>query len=189
MTLLETDRLLIRNWEDRDGDIAHEINSDDTVMKYFPFRRSRSEANAFLARLREGIDREGFGFCALELKATGEAIGFAGIKRTDIVPTLRSDTMEIGWRLATRYWGKGYATEASREWLRHGFEQLDLDRIASFAVHDNQRSTAVMERLSMRRTPEHDFDHAGIPDTHAALRPHVVYLLDRADWLRDNGRG
>lgn len=193
MKPLETERLVIRNWQDRDRDLLYEINSDETVMKFFPFRRTRDETDAFLERLRASIDKDGFGFCALEIKETGETIGFAGIKASKLVPTLPHGTVEIGWRLAVPYWGKGYATEAASEWLRFGFETLELDRIVSFAVRDNHRSTAVMARIGMRRAPEHDFDHADIPDAHAALRPHVVYILQRDEWLsgrpRDEVRG
>jgi RimJ/RimL family protein N-acetyltransferase len=139
-------------------------------------------SDAFLDRLRETIARNGHGFTAVELKQTGETIGFAGLSRTEIVPDLAAGTMEIGWRLASRYWGKGYVTEAGRELLRFGFEDLGEEFIVSFAVHDNRRSTAVMERLGMRREPVHDFDHPGIPETHAHLRPHVVYVLGREEW-------
>ncbi len=184
MIPLETARLVIRNWKDVDRGLFHEINSDEAVMAFFPFRRSRQEADALLDELRGEIARSGFGFCALELKETGEAIGFAGIARTDVVPTLPAGTAEIGWRLAARHWRKGYATEAARELLRYGFEDLALDRIVSFAVNGNHRSTAVMERIGMRREPAHDFDHPRIPENHPALKRHVFYRLERDDWLR-----
>lgn len=182
MTPLETKRLVIRNWRDRDRDLFFEINSDETVMAFFPFRRSRAEADAFLDVMRARIDEYGFGFCALELRASGETIGFAGISRTDVVPGLPANTVEIGWRLATPFWGRGYVTEAAGEWLRFGFDELGLGEIVSFAVHDNHRSTAVMERLGMRRMPALDFDHPRIPESQPQLRRHVVYRLRRDDW-------
>lgn len=189
MTPIETERLVIRNWQDRDRALFHEINSDDTVMAFFPFRRTRQEADSFMDRIRAEIDRDGFGFCALEVKATGETIGFAGLHRDSVVPTLPPGIVEIGWRLASRYWGKGYVTEAGRAWLGFGFDNLGLDRIVSFAVHDNHRSTAVMERLGMRRAPEHDFDHPRIPDGQPHLKRHVVYRLERNDRAHSNRSG
>jgi RimJ/RimL family protein N-acetyltransferase len=91
-------------------------------------------------------------------------------------------TIEIGWRLAPEYWGKGYATEAAEAWLAFGFETLGLDEIVSFAVAGNRRSTAVMERIGMKADPASDFDHPAIGDDYAHLRRHVTYRLSRADW-------
>ena len=75
-------------------------------------------------------------------------------------------------------------TEAAREWLRFGFEELGLGEVVSFAVWNNSRSTAVMERLGMRRDPTFDFDHPNVPDTHPALKPHIVYRLSKEDWRK-----
>ena len=69
-------------------------------------------------------------------------------------------------------------------WLAFGFEKLGLDEIISFAVWNNARSTAVMERLGMRRDPSRDFNSPKVPNTHPALKRHVVYALTRQDWTR-----
>lgn len=183
MTPLETERLVIRNWEDRDRDLFHEINSDDEVMRFFPFRRTREMADAFLDHLRGEIAQDTFGFAALELKETGETIGFAGLHRTDLEPIFPSGEIEIGWRLARRFWSKGYASEAASALLRHGFAAMGLERIVCYAVRDNHRSTAVMRRIGMRRVPERDFDHPGVPETHPELKRHVVYVLTKVEWL------
>jgi RimJ/RimL family protein N-acetyltransferase len=90
--------------------------------------------------------------------------------------------IEIGWRLAPEFWGKGYVTEAAEAWLAYGFETLGLDEIVSFAVANNRRSTAVMERLGMSADPSADFDHPGIPHSHQALKWHVFYRLSSDDW-------
>ena len=186
MNTLETARLFIRNWEERDRDLFHEMNSDEAVMAFFPFRRSRQEADDLLDRVRNAIRRDGYGFCALELKATREPVGLAGLARTDVVPTMPPGEMEIGWRLALRHWGNGYATEAARELLRFGFRDLGLERVVSFAVAGNRRSTAVMERLGMLRDRTHDFDHPAVPDTRANLKPHVFYRIGRGEWEQAN---
>lgn len=183
MRPLETERLVIRNWEERDRDLFYEINSDDEVMRFFPFRRTREMADAFFDKLRNTIEEEKIGFAALELKDTDETIGFAGLHADDVVPTLPPRTVEIGWRLARRFWGRGYASEAARELLRFGFEEMGLGRIVSYAVRDNDRSTAVMRRVGMRRAAEHDFDHPRVPDTHPELKRHVVYALTQDQWM------
>lgn len=184
MSEIETGRLLLRNWREADRGLFHEINSDEEVMTFFPFRRSRAESDPVLDLLREEISGFGFGFAAIEVKASGECAGFAGIRHTRLEPHLPDGTVEIGWRLARRHWGKGYASEAARAWLRHGFEALRLAEIVSFAVHDNHRSTAVMQRIGMSRDPSRDFDHPGVPDAFRHLQRHVVYALKAEQWLR-----
>ncbi|RWF91479.1 MAG: N-acetyltransferase, partial [Mesorhizobium sp.] len=87
-----------------------------------------------------------------------------------------------GWRLAPEFWGHGYVTEAAEAWLAYGFETLGLDEIVSFAVRDNSRSTAVMQRLGMIADPASDFEHPDIPDSHAMLKRHVFYRLTAKDW-------
>ena len=67
MIRLETPRLIIRNWEERDRDLFFRINSDDEVMRFFPFRRSRTESDAFMDRIRDANEERGDGFAALDL--------------------------------------------------------------------------------------------------------------------------
>jgi RimJ/RimL family protein N-acetyltransferase len=182
MIILETDRLVIRNWRESDRDLFFEINSDETVMAFFPFRRDRKEADAFFDHVRTLIIQTGFGFYALESKASGETIGFCGLARTDLEPFIPRGTVEIGWRLAHRFWHRGFVTEAAEALLRHGFETLDLEEIVSFAVHDNHRSISVMQRIGMLHDVSGDFDHPRVPGSMTKLRPHVLYRLTAARW-------
>lgn len=186
MPHLETERLILRPWKERDRDLFYEINSDAQVMEFFPFRRDRQQADAFfetlLVRQNERVT-----FPALDLRETGECLGFCGLHDGDVEPAFSAGTVEVGWRLATRHWGKGYATEGAHAALRYGFETLGLPEIVSFAVHDNHRSTSVMERIGLRRDPARDFDHPHILDTHTHLRRHVVYRMTLDDWRTKKG--
>ena len=186
MTPIRTRRLILRNWEDRDRNLFHRINSDERVMEFFPFRRDRAESDTFLDRLREGIAECGYSFSAIEIAATGDCVGFCGLKEPGLDSVFPAGTIEIGWRLAPEYWGKGYVTEAAQAWLGFGFETLSLDEVVSFAVWNNARSTAVMERLGMLRDTSGDFDHPNVPDTHPHLRRHVLYRLSKRDWRARN---
>ncbi|MER9656803.1 GNAT family N-acetyltransferase [Mesorhizobium sp. M0152] len=184
MKPMRTERLILRNWEDRDRDLFHRINSDEQVMEFFPFRRDRAQADVKMDELRGRIAEDGYGFAPAEIIETGECIGFVGLLDTDHLPFLPAGTVEIGWRLAPEFWGQGYVTEAAEAWLAFGFETLDLGEIVSFAVGKNKRSTAVMERLGMTADPSADFDHPSIPDSHPALKRHVFYRLSREDWRK-----
>ena len=160
MKPIRTERLILRNWEERDRELFHRINSDeqrDGILSVPP-RPCRS-CDAKMDEFRGWIAEDGYGFAAAEIAATGECIGFVGLLETDHVPSLPAGTIEIGWRLAPEFWGKGYVTEAAEAWLAFGFETLGLDEIVSFAVAANRRSTAVMERLGMTADPASDFDH------------------------------
>ncbi len=182
--IAETERLIVRNWQDTQQDRAlfHEINSDPEVMAFFPRRRTRAECDPLLDEARRRIAGDGLGFYALALRDGDRPIGFCGLKRPDIAPILPADTVEIGWRLARPHWGKGYVTEAGEALLRHGFQTLELPEIVSFAVPRNERSTAVMRRLGMRRDATRDFDHPHVPDTAPDLKHHVLYAITADEW-------
>ena len=184
MTPIRTERLILRNWRDADRALFHRINSDERVIEFFPFRRGRAEADIKLDEFRAAIERDGFGWTAVEIAATGECVGFVGITRAGHLPNLADDAVEIGWRLAPEFWGQGYVTEAAAAWLAYGFETLGLAEIVSFAVEKNMRSTAVMQRLGMKRDPAADFDHPDVPETHPQLRRHVFYRLSGQQWLQ-----
>lgn len=186
--LLETARLTLRDWREGDRDLFHEINADRKVMEYFPFRRTRAESDALFDRLRTTILENGLGFHAVALKENDEAIGFCGLAKASVEPILPSETVEIGWRLATRFWGNGYITEAASALLGHGFGTLKLPEIVSFAVAANRRSVAVMERIGMRRNAARDFDHPRVPDDRPDLKRHVLYAMTAGEWQERQGR-
>jgi RimJ/RimL family protein N-acetyltransferase len=182
MKPLATSRLILRNWEDRDREVFRRINSDDRVMEFFDFRRDAAAADTFMDQVKDEIARDGFGWTAAEIAATGECIGFIGLHPVEIPGIADEGTFEIGWRLLPEFWGKGYASEGASALLSFGFTELGLARIVSFAVWNNARSTAVMERIGMQRDMHADFDHPKVVDPD--LRRHVLYTLQRDDWLR-----
>jgi len=182
VTPIRTERLILRNWEERDRDLFHRINSDDRVMEFFDFRRDRATADAFMDRLRGEIDRDGYGWTAAEIAASGECIGFIGLHPVEVPGLAAAGTFEVGWRLAPEFWGSGYATEGAAALLAFGFDELRLSEIISFAAAGNKRSTAVMERLGMTRDPSADFDHPRVIDPD--LKRHVLYRISREEWRR-----
>jgi RimJ/RimL family protein N-acetyltransferase len=175
---VRTDRLLLRDWRDEDLVPFARLNADPQVMEYFPSLLTRGESDSMVARLRSKWVERGFGLWAMELPGVAPFAGFVGLS----VPSFTAPftpCVEVGWRLAHEFWGRGYATEGARAALTFGFGQLKLAEIVSFTAPANLRSRRVMERLGMRRSPSDDFDHPSLPEGQP-LRRHVLYRLTPA---------
>jgi RimJ/RimL family protein N-acetyltransferase len=151
------------------------MNSDARVMEFFARALTRVESDAMVDRIEEHFGQHGFGLWAIEAPGVAPFIGFAGLTWARFGAPF-TPCVEAGWRLALEYWGYGYATEAARLALGHGFGALALSEVVSFTSATNQRSRAVMERLGMRRDPAEDFDYPSFPEGHP-LRRHVLYRL------------
>jgi RimJ/RimL family protein N-acetyltransferase len=192
---LRTARLVLRAWRDEDLAPFAALNADPVVMEHFPAPLSRAESDAFAARVRSEMAERGFGLWAVELPGVAPFVGFTGLAvvRFD-APFARAtahaprsgarrepqanEVIEIGWRLAREHWGRGYAPEAARAALAHGFGALGLAEIVSFTAVGNFRSRRVMEKIGMTHDPACDFDHPSLPAGHR-LRRHVLYRIRR----------
>ena len=164
---VQTPRLLLRRWRDRDRAPFAALNADPEVMRHFPAPLTRAESDALVDRIEAGFEREGFGWWALEVRVTGAFAGFAGLGRVGFEAPF-TPAIEVGWRLARPAWGHGYATEATLAAL----QAAGLPEVVSFTAVANARSRAVMERLGM--TFESEFDHPRLAPGHP-LRRHVLY--------------
>ena len=170
--MLETERLVLRQWQTCDYPEFAKLNTDPKVMEFFPACLTINESDALAQRLSALIDQQGWGFWSIELKQNHRFMGFCGLQQTS--PALPfSPSIEIGWRLCADYWGQGYATEAAQAALQFGFEQLQLKEIIAFTALGNLRSQLLMERLGMQRDPL-IFEHPALPAEHA-LTKHCLY--------------
>jgi RimJ/RimL family protein N-acetyltransferase len=172
---LATARLVPRHWLPGDNEPFAELNADGRVMEHFAGPLSREESDALAGRIGAHLDRRGWGLWAVEVVGGEPFVGFVGLAVPGFLAPF-TPCVEIGWRLAHRVWGRGYATEAAREVLRVAFDSLGFEEIVSFAVPANRRSIAVMERLGMMSAGE--FDHPGFPDG-SRLQRHLLYRIDR----------
>lgn len=172
--MIETERLILRNWRDEDREPFAAMGQDARVMEHFPALLSREETDRMVDRVNAHVAERGFGLWAVEEKATGAFIGFTGLW-VPWIQTHFTPCVEVGWRLAAEYWGKGYASEGARGSLSYGFNKLGLKEIVAFTTPGNAKSRAVMERLGMTRNPDDDFDHPAIPEPHD--RRMVLYRL------------
>ncbi len=180
--ILETERLILREWKDEDIPVFVAMNQDPRVMEFFPALRTEQESRDSVEGQRRHFKKHGFCFYAVELKKTREFIGFVGL----FIPPYQTHftpCVEIGWRLAHQFWGKGYATEAAKAVLKSGFEKHSLKEIVSFTSLLNQPSMRVMEKIGLKRDLNDDFDHPNIPKDHRLAR-HVLYRLSVQDYLQ-----
>lgn len=173
-TYIETERLILRSWRVTDRAVFAEINSNNKVMKYFPKPLSIEESNGFVDRINSEFEETGFGLYAVEIKETGEFIGYVGFHRfTFDVPF--SPGWEIGWRISDKFWNKGYATEAAMACIKYAREKKLCNRLYSFTAVPNIASENVMKRIEM--SFEGLFMHPALAEGHW-LKEHKLYSLD-----------
>jgi RimJ/RimL family protein N-acetyltransferase len=177
---VRTERLLLRSWRDEDRRPFAALNADPEVMEHLPATLSPAQSDALIERIETGLHGNGFGLWAVELPNEAPFIGFVGLARVDF-DVFFAPAIEVGWRLARPFWGRGLASEGARAALAFGFQECGLAEVVSFTAEGNRRSRAVMERLGMRRDPRDDFDHPLLAEDDP-LRRHVLYRLKRAGW-------
>jgi RimJ/RimL family protein N-acetyltransferase len=171
MVEISTERLILRDWRDSDLAPWAAMNADPEVRRYLGPVLTAEQAAASVRNFQDDLNRYGFGFWAVEVRASGEFIGFTGLDTVD--EEMPFTGVEVGWRLARPAWGHGYATEAALAALEYGFGTVGLPEILAVAVATNLRSRAVMARIGMTHDPAEDFDDPDVDE--AALRRCVVY--------------
>lgn len=170
---IKTERLLLRQWRNEDLRQLIEMNRDPKVMEFVGPILSEDQSKAMMERARKSWDENGYGRYAVEVTETGSFIGFIGLAMTRISAHF-SPAVEIGWRLSTQYWGKGYATEGATAVIDEAFNVHGLAEIVSFTAAQNLRSQRVMEKIGFHRNPLDDFLHPNLsPDN--PLRTSVLY--------------
>jgi RimJ/RimL family protein N-acetyltransferase len=179
--LLETDRLILRPWEDRDYEPMALIHGDKQVRRFFPRTLTPAEVFADLDAAREKSRLHGFHVQAAELKGTDELIGLIGLgiipeKTRAAIPS--HPEVEIGWVLAAAFWGQGLAVEGARAWLDQA-ATLGIDEVVAFTARLNGPSQRVMQKLGMIHRPADDYEHPSVPEG-SELRSHVVYGIRTA---------
>jgi RimJ/RimL family protein N-acetyltransferase len=146
--ILETERILLREFGEQDAEAFLALNGDPRVMRRTgePIWTDLEETRR---RLRDYPDyrRHGYGRWALVYKPDRMVVGFCGLKYLGEL-----QEVDLGYRLAYDYWGRGLATESSRAVLEYGFETLKLGRIIGLVLPENEASVSVLRKIGMRRT-------------------------------------
>ncbi len=154
----ETERLSLRKLAKTDVDLIVTLNADPEVMKYIgETDDSYENAKNYVEMRVDGYaDKDGLGIFVATEKTSGENIGWICLKQLD-----DTDEIEIGFRLLTKYWGKGYATEGARCLLEFGFNTLGLEEIAGVTLPTNTPSQSVLKKIGLEYVgiaPYYGFD-------------------------------
>ena len=181
--MFETERLVLRRWEDSDAADLYEYARDPDVgpIAGWPPHRSVAESREVIRSVFSG--KEAYAIC---LKDGGRPIGAIELKlngHTDM--TGRDDECELGYWLGKPFWGRGIMPEAVREMLRRAFEELGMTRVWAGYYEGNDKSRRVQEKCGFRhRWKSEDVD---VPLMHEKRTGHVSSLT-REQWQRDRLR-
>lgn len=169
MSVLETDRLCLRQLEPSDLDFVAGMLRDAEVMRFYPACLTRDEARAWIDRQRVRYTQDGYGLWLVEHKASGDPVGQVGMLRQWVN---RSPEPEIGYLIQRSMWRCGYASEAAVAVRDYALGVLRLPRVVSLIRSDNLPSQGVAAKIGMTRCGT--APHAGLE--------HLVYALDRDGW-------
>ncbi len=179
---LRTERLVLRDFVERDWSAVHEYGSDPDVVTFMPWGpNSEEDTRAFiesaLASQREE-SRDKFEL-AVTLADSGRLIGGCGIRVS--APSDRG--ADMGYCLRRDHWGLGLGTGASRAIVRFGFEQLGLHRIIATCDVENRASARVLEKIGMRREAHFRADSA----IRGEWRDSYLYAILEDEWRAQRG--
>ena len=161
---LQTGRLVGERLREDHFGYHRAMDTDPDVMATLGGVRSESESRELL---RSGLDhweRHGFGPWVFHARETGETVGGAALRRVVIEGR---DEVEVGYRVATAWWGRGIATEMASALVGVARDRLGLEEIVAFTLPENRASRRVMEKVGF--TYERDIEWAALP--------HVLYRL------------
>jgi ribosomal-protein-alanine N-acetyltransferase len=154
MLPLTTARLLLRPLQASDAPGLFELDSNPAVQRYLggiggARPASLADSAAAIARIRGQYEAGSLGRWAVLLRATGEFMGWAGLKLVAGPINGARDFYDIGYRFIPRYWGQGYGYEAAQAWLAYGFDVLHLPRICAYADVKNAGSRRILEKIGL----------------------------------------
>ncbi len=145
-------------------------------MEHFPKPLTSDETAEFIKKIKAHQKQHGYSLYALERKDSGEFIGFTGLLQPRFtIPNFPPKTLpvvEIGWRLDSKHWRQGLATEAALAVLTYARDTLELKEIVSFTAKSNTPSEALMKKIGLQYHSE--FMHPMLDDS-SPLKPHVLY--------------
>jgi RimJ/RimL family protein N-acetyltransferase len=163
--VLETPRLILRELAIADVDLIAPMLMHPEVMRYWPRPYTREECDAWIANQQQRYARDGYGYWLALDKATGEAIGQAGLVRQEVDGVAEAG---LGYIIHHPYWRRGLATEAASASVNYAFD-IGKRRVVALIRPENTPSRGVAKRLGMQL--DGSSEHAGFE--------HLVYSISR----------
>jgi RimJ/RimL family protein N-acetyltransferase len=189
--ILTTDRLILRTWKTSDIPLMAAISSDPLVMEHFPATQDIAATEALVNHINQHYEKFGYALYAVEIKDTHEFIGFVGLNHPPFeIPNFKPKSLpvvEIDWRLSSKHWSKGYATEAAKAVLHYAFTELNLGEIISFTVVANTKSRRVMEKIGLHHSEADHFDHPKLEEN-SPLKRHILYRITRDNYQKNDDK-
>ena len=144
--IIETERLLLRKFTERDAPLLYELNLDPEVIRYThdPLTDVEHARKMLTEVILPQYALYNHGRWAVHLKTNLEFIGWCGLKYLS-----EQNEVDLGYRFMKKFWGFGYATEAALACIEYGFARLNLHRIVGRAVPANLDSIKVLEKCGM----------------------------------------
>ena len=180
--ILETPRLVLREFTENDVDNLFELNGDPDVMRYLgratPRDKLRDDIIPFHRAVYQRLDR--LGTWAAESADTGEFLGWFHFRPG---PDQDITNIDLGYRLRRTTWNKGYATEGSRALITMGFTDLGVQRVFGHTMTVNAASRRVLEKCGLslvRTTAPYEGPDADV--IVGAEQGEVEYALTKPDW-------
>lgn len=151
MNILETHRLILREFVADDCDSLALVLSDPETMRFYPAPLDPAAVEEWIARNRRRYSKDGHGLWAMVLKSKGDLIGDCGLTMQNVDDV---DEVEIGYHVRRDCWGQGFATEAARACREYGFANLPVERLISIIRPENLPSRRVAEKNGMKVSKE-----------------------------------
>lgn len=167
--ILETERLVLREYTNEDFDWLYEILSDEETMKHYPKPYDAVGVQRWLDWSLDNYQKHGFGLWVIELKDSGAPIGDAGIT---MQPIDGEWLPEVGYHVHKDYWRRGYGSEAAsgaRDWA---FGNRDFATLYSYMTVENEASQATARAIGMTKIKEY----------YNESEYHAVYRITRDEW-------
>ncbi len=148
MTVLETQRLVLRRLSADDAEFILALLNEPSFLRYIGDKGVRNIADA-VRYIQTGpvasYERFGFGSYLVQLKESGVPIGMCGLLKRDTLPNV-----DIGFAFLPSFWSQGYAFEAAAAVMTYGRDVLRLRRIVAITSPDNEASSRLLEKLGLR---------------------------------------
>lgn len=177
--ILQTERLILRPWEDADAEECYKYAKDPRVgpAAGWPAHTSVEDSLQIIRTILSEPETY-----AIVLKETGLPVGSMGLFRGGFA--VQEDEMELGYWIGVPYWGQGLVPEASRELIRYAFEDLELARVWCGYHKGNEKSRRVQEKLGFRY--QKTVENAPVSQL-GETRTSIANLLTREDWEANRG--